>query len=206
MSRMKLTLTAVVAFKLVLLLSIPVLAQSNDPTKQSAESSPIDKIISAATKSILDDDWSSAESGFRQAVKLEPQQGLWRIQLTIALGQQKKWKEAFKEFDKVMELGMVGWVLTINKKLPNGKLAFVNTETFSGDKSGIERYVIAVREKKKIDSISKDIGAKLDEFANKNGFALIYDISSFRGTRFESGNTLDVTKEFIDYYNERAKK
>ena len=66
-----------------------------------------------------------------------------------------------------MELGVMDWVLTINKNLPDGKVAFVNTETFRDEKQGILRYVKAVKEKKKVASVSNDIGTKLEDYAKR---------------------------------------
>jgi hypothetical protein len=56
-----------------------------------------------------------------------------------------------------------------------------------------------------VSSIAGDIGAKLDAFAKQHKTALMYDISKFKNVRFASGNTLDVTNEFIVHYNERYK-
>lgn len=171
-----------------------------DPIRHASQATT-EEVINVAQRAVVDDDWAKAESGFREAVRLEPKQGLWRIQLVLALGQQKKWKEAFKEIDTVVKGGAIDWLLAINKKLPDGKVAFVNTETFEDEKQGILRYLKALKENKNVDSVATDVGVKLDVFAKKNRVALIYDISKFKGMRFESGKTLDITQEFIAYYN-----
>jgi hypothetical protein len=126
--------------------------------------------------------------------------------LTLSLGQQKKWKEAFTELKRVVELRALDWLLTVNEKMPDGKVAYVNTEIFSDEKQGIQRYVKAVKEHKKLDSISQDIGNKLEAFARQHQVALSYDISKFKAKPFASGKTIDLTSEFIAYYNARYPK
>jgi tetratricopeptide (TPR) repeat protein len=192
---------AAIAFNLLCFLSHPAFSESCNPSWTTGQAAQLEEAITAGNKAISEGDWAKAESHFREAMTLEPTQGLWRIQLVLVLGQQKKWKEAFAEFEKVMQHGDVSWVLGINKKLPDGTVAFVNTEIFRDEQKGISRYVKAVKEKKKVESIAADIGKKLDAYAKQHKIALLYDISSFKNMRFESGNTADVTSDFIAYYN-----
>jgi hypothetical protein len=201
MSGNKVVRLAVLAFSLVGLMSASALGQSGNPQRTTAKPANAEEVIDAALKAAGEGDWASAESNFREAKRLEPNRGLWRVQLTLALGQQKKWKEAFAELDATVKLGAADWVLTINPKLPDGKVAFINTDIFGDDKQGIARYVKAVKEGKKVDSVAKDIGVKLDAFAKQNNLALIYDISRFKDMPFESGKTLDATTDFIAFYN-----
>src|SRR5260370_32779963 len=63
------------------------------------ESLSLEEITKAGNAAIAAGDWIRAESHFRQAVKLAPKQGFWRIQLVLVLGQQKKWKAAFEEME-----------------------------------------------------------------------------------------------------------
>lgn len=133
---------------------------------------------------------------------LAPTQGLFRIQLVLALGQQKKWKAAQKEMVPLLRNGAVDWILSLNKELSDGKVAFVNTALFANEQHGISRYVSAVKEKKPVDLIAQDITAKLDAFAKQQKLALVYDISKFKKLAFESGKTVDVTADFIAYYNQ----
>ncbi|MBD0325369.1 MAG: hypothetical protein ICV68_03005 [Pyrinomonadaceae bacterium] len=60
-----------------------------------------------------------------------------------------------------------------------------------------------MKENRKVKSVASDIGVKLEAFAQLHKLALIYDISRFRHMRFETGKTVDVTSDFIAYYNER---
>ena len=182
MVRKRLMLLTFIA--LTLFITVPAFSQNGSPSQTPDRASSLEEVIKVGNNSIIEGDWAKAESNFREAVRLEPRQTLWRIQLILALGQQKKWKEAFKEFDKVTELGVMDWVLTINEKMPDGSVAFVNTETFGDEKRGIFRYVKAVKERKKVNSISNDIGAKLADFAKRNNLALIYDVSRFKDTSF----------------------
>src|SRR3954467_453436 len=121
----------VIVSNLIFLISVSAFGQNN-------KAETIKEVVSAGNKAVIEGDWASAESKFREAVNLEPKNSLWHIQLTLALGQQKKWKDAFKEFDKVMDLGAMDWVLSINKKTPDGNLAFVNTDIFDEEKTRIE--------------------------------------------------------------------
>ena len=164
----------------------------------------LEEVTKAANKAVVEDNWVAAESNFREAVRLAPTQGLWRIQLVLALGQQKKWKAAFKEMVPLLRNGAVDWILTINKDLPDGKVAFVDTAIFRDEQRGITRYVSAVKEKQPTDLISQDIGEKLDAFAKQHKLALVYDISKFRKLPFESGKTDDFTTDFVAYYNRSA--
>jgi hypothetical protein len=194
-------LLAAIVFNILCLLSTTVLSESGNPSRTLSQATTLEEVVAAGNKAIREGDWAKAEASFKEAIRLEPMQGLWRIQFVLISGQQKKWKEAFEEFETVMQRGDVNWVLTIDKKMPDGKVAFVNTKIFGDEQKGIARYVKAVKEKKKIDSISADIGKKLDAFAKQNKIALMYDISVFKNLRFESGNTADVTSDFIAYYN-----
>jgi hypothetical protein len=195
-----------IALNLLLLTGITAFSQNSNQSQNSNKPPKIEEVVDAGNKSILEEDWVNAEPHFREAIKLEPKQTLWHIQLLIALGQQKKWKDAFKEMDTVViKLGAADWVLSINKKMQDGNVAFVNTEIFGDEQKGILRYVKAVKEKKKLDSVAEDIGVKLEEFAKLNKLALIYDISRFKNKPFEIGKTIDVTNDFIAYYNGRYK-
>jgi hypothetical protein len=196
----RIMMLAVLAFNLIFSMSDSALTPCSNASQDSGAATA-DEIVNAAIKSVNEDDWPTAESKFREAMRLEPKQALWHIQLTIALSQQKKWKEAFKEVDKLSELGAIDWLLTMNKKMPDGKVAFVNTEIFGDEQQGISRYLKAVKEKKNVASISEDIGNKLEAFAKQNKIALTYDISKFKNMRFASGKTPDVTADFIAYYN-----
>jgi uncharacterized protein YbaA (DUF1428 family) len=190
----------------LIILSSAVFSQSGNPSRLPDKATRLEEAVRAGNKSILEDDWAAAEVNFREAVRLEPNEYLWRIQLLISLGHQKKWKDAFAEMDTVMKnLGAVNWILSINEKMPDGKVAYVNTETFGDEERGILRYVKAVKQKKKVDSVSRDVGIKLEEFAKENKLALIYAIDTLTTKRFERGNTVDVTTAFIAYYNERRK-
>lgn len=196
-------LLTAIAFSILCLISNPASGESGHHSLTTSQSATLEEVVAVGNKAIREGDWATAESRFREAMKLEPTQGLWRIQLVLVLSQEKKWKEAFAEFETVMQHGDVNWVLTINKKLPDGKVAFVNTETFGDEQKGISHYVKAMKEKKNVESTSEDIGKKLDAYAKQHKIALMYDISKFKNTRFESGNTADVTSDFIAYYNGR---
>jgi Skp family chaperone for outer membrane proteins len=51
--------------------------------------------------------------------------------------------------------------------------------------------------------VQRDISAALQEFTKKNGFILLLDISKDRGGLFVSWSPVDVTKQFIAFYNAR---
>ena len=51
--------------------------------------------------------------------------------------------------------------------------------------------------------VQRDISIALQEFTKKNGFVLLLDISKDRAGLFVSWNPVDVTKEFIAFYNAR---
>jgi Skp family chaperone for outer membrane proteins len=51
--------------------------------------------------------------------------------------------------------------------------------------------------------VQRDISLALQEFTKKNGFALLLDISKDRAGLFVSWNPVDVTREFIAFYNAR---
>lgn len=206
MRRNRVVLLTTLAFNLICLIGASAFSQNSNQSQPTGKIATIEEAVDAGNKSIAEDNWALAESYFRQAIKFEPKQSLWHIQLLIALGQQKKWTEAFKEAEIVTsKLGVADWLLTANQEMPDGKVAFLNTDTFRDEKLGIVRYVKAVKERKKLDSISRDIGVKLDEFANQNKLALTYDISKFKNKPFVTGKTVDVTSDFIAYYNERSK-
>lgn len=174
---------------------------SDNPARVLSQAATIEEVTRAGDKAIREGDWTSAETHFREALRLAPTQGFWRIQLVLILGQQKKWKAAFAELEPLARNRAVDWMLTVNRKLPDGKVAFVNTGIFVDEQKGIPRYVKAIREKEKVDAVARDIQVKLDAFAKQQQLALVYDISKFKGLPFESGNTTDVTSEFIAYYN-----
>lgn len=163
--------------------------------------SKFEDVTKAGNEAIAAGDWGRAESLFRQAVKLEPKQGFWRIQLVLSLAQQRKWKAAFEEMQPLASHGAIDWVVTANRNLPDGKVAFIDSERFRNEGTGITRYVAALKEKTEVNSVTRDIGVKLDAFADENKLALIYDISKFKTLPFEKGKTLDVTTQFIAYYN-----
>jgi hypothetical protein len=201
MRRPKIRLLIVIAFNVLLVMSHSAFSESGKPSRTFSQAATLEEIIAAGNKAIKEGDWAKAEPHFREAIRLEPMQGLWRVQLLFVLCQQKKWKEAWAEVEIIMQRGDVSWVLVINQKMKDGNVAFINTEVFGDEQKGITRYVKAVKEKKKTDSIAADIGKKLDAFARQNKIALIYDISKLKDPRFESGNTTDVTSDFIAYYN-----
>lgn len=176
-------------------------SRSSNPARTLNQAATIEEITKTGSKAIREGDWVSAESRFREAVRLAPAQGFWRIQLVVVLGQQKKWKAAFEEMDPLLRNRAVDWILTVNHKLPDGKVAFVNAEAFGDEHQGITRYVKAVKEKEKVDSVSRDIRVKLNAYAKQHKVALMYDISKFKSLPFESGSTTDVTSDFIAYYN-----
>lgn len=176
-------------------------SKTSSPQNTLQGAPTIEEATRAANKAVVEGDWATAESNFREAVRLAPTQGLLRIQLVLALGQQKKWKAAQKEMIPLVRNGAVDWVLSLNEELSGGKVAFINTAVFANEQRGISRYVAAVKEKKPVDLISRDITAKLETFAKQQKLALVYDISKFKSLPFESGKTLDVTTDFIAYYN-----
>lgn len=51
--------------------------------------------------------------------------------------------------------------------------------------------------------VQQDISRALQEFTKKNGFVLLLDISKDRAGLFVSWNPVDVTREFITFYNAR---
>jgi hypothetical protein len=202
----RIVLKVTIAFSLVCLAGNPSLSQNSSRPQSTDGPATIEEVVKAGRDSVARDDWAGAESHFRKAAKLEPAQALWRIQLFMALAQQKKWKEAFKEVETVIvKLNVADWVLTINKKLPDGKLVYLNTEIFGDEQRGLSRYVKAVKENKNVDSVARDVGVKLDEFAKLNNIALMYDISKLKNKPFVSGKIVDVTSEFIAFYNGRYK-
>lgn len=206
MHRKRIILLHAIAFGLICLTSRSAFSQSPNPNPTDGTTNPAtEAVINAANKSMNEGDWAAAESNFREAMRLEPYQSLWRIQLALVLGHQKRWKDAFKEIHALARSGAFDWLLTINEKLPDGRVALVNTDIFRDEKNGILRYVRAVKEKKKVSSVAEDIGVKLDAFARQHKFSLMYDISKFKNMRFASGNTIDLTTDFIAYYNERHK-
>lgn len=189
---MKRLVQSLLLIALTAILANPVTAQ---PT------SKLDEVSRAGNAAIAAGDWPRAESFFRHAVKLAPKQGLWRIQLVLSLGQQRKWKSAFEEMEPLAPYGALDWIVTANRNLTEGKVAFIDSAKFRREGDGITRFVAALNEKTDVDSVTRDIGVKLDAFADENKLALIYDISKFKTLPFEKGNTLDVTNQFIAYYN-----
>jgi hypothetical protein len=205
MRHKKIFLLAALSFSLVSLFNDSAFSQTRNPSQSKGGAMTTEEAVRAGNKAIVEDDWANAELSFREAARLDSEQALWRIQLAIALGQQKKWKEAFKEVEESVRLGALDWLLTINEKMPDGKVAYVNTEIFGDEQQGISRYVKAVKENKKVKSVASDIGVKLEAFAKLHKLALIYDISKFRHLRFETGKTTDATSDFIAYYNKLYK-
>jgi hypothetical protein len=183
------------------LINSSTFSNTSYPANTLQAAATVEEVTKAANKAVVEGNWATAESNFREAVRLAPTQGLWRIQLVLALGQQKKWKAAQKEMIPLLRNGAVDWILSLNKELSDGKVAFVNTAVFANEQRGISRYVAAVKEKKPVDLIAQDITAKLDAFAKQQKLALVYDISKFKKLPFESGQTVDVTADFIAYYN-----
>lgn len=51
--------------------------------------------------------------------------------------------------------------------------------------------------------VQRDISLALQEFTKKNGFVLLLDISKDRAGLFVSWSPVDVTREFIAFYNAR---
>ncbi len=51
--------------------------------------------------------------------------------------------------------------------------------------------------------VQRDISIALQEFTKKNGFVVLLDISKDRAGLFVSWNPVDVTREFIAFYNAR---
>jgi hypothetical protein len=167
----------------------------------SQEPLSLEEITKAGNAAIATGDWGRAGSHFRNAVKLAPKQGLWRIELVLVLGQQKKWKAAFEEMEPLAKYGATDWIVTTNRNLPDGKVAFIDSDRFRNERNGIPRYVAALRKASDAKAVAQDIGVKLDAFADQHKIALVYDISKFKALPFEKGRTLDATSEFIAYYN-----
>jgi hypothetical protein len=199
----RMILLTTIAFSLIGLLSDSAFSQNVSGPRGFSKQVTTEEVVQAGNKSIIEGDWVNAESNFRKAVRLEPKQPLWQIQVVFALGHQKRWKEAFAEIEPLIRLDAVEWLLSVNQKMPDGKIAFLNTETFRDEKLGIIRYLKAVKEGKNVASIASDVGNKLEEFCKKNKIAMTYDISKFRDRPFEGGDTIDITSDFIAYYNER---
>jgi hypothetical protein len=179
----------------VLALSVVVYPQT------SQESLSLEEITKAANAAIATGDWARAESHFRKAVKLAPKQGLWRIQLVLVLGQQEKWKAAFEEMEPLARHGATDWIVTTNQNLPDGKVAFIDSDRFRNERDGIPRYVAALKNASEAKAVAQDIGVKLDAFADKHKIALVFDINKFKALPFEKGRTVDATSDFIAYYN-----
>lgn len=169
--------------------------------RTSQESLSLEEITKAGNAAIAAGDWARAESHFRQAVKLAPKQGFWRIQLVLVLGQQKKWKAAFEEMEPLARNGATDWIVTANRNLPDGKVAFIDSDRFRNERDGIPRYVAALKTASDVKAVAQDIGVKLDAFADEHKMALVYDINKFKALPFERGRTLDATSDFIAYYN-----
>jgi hypothetical protein len=165
------------------------------------ESLSLEEITKAGNAAIAAGDWVRAESHFRQAVKLAPKQGFWQIQLVLALGQQKKWKAAFEEMEPLARNGATDWIVAANRNLPDGKLAFIDSDRFRNERDGIPRYVAALKKASDVKAVAQDIGVKIDAFADEHKIALVYDINKFKALPFEKGTTLDATSDFISYYN-----
>jgi hypothetical protein len=165
------------------------------------DSLKLEEVTKAGNAAIAGGDWARAESHFRQAVKLAPKQGFWRIQLVLVLGQQKKWKAAFEELEPLVRNGAIDWIVTVNRNLPDGKVAFIDSDRFGNERDGIPRYVAALKKASDAKAVAQDIGVKLDAFADEHKIALTYDISKFKTLPFERGRTLDATSDFIAYYN-----
>jgi hypothetical protein len=182
-------------------MSNSVFSRTSDPSSVLSQKDALEEVTKAGREAIRDGDWARAESHFREAVKIAPTQGFWRIQLVIVLGQQKKWKAAFDEMAPLSRNRAIDWIVAVNQKLPDGKVAFVDTAIFGDEQKGLTRYVEAVKEKKNVDSVWRDIRVKLDAFARQRKIALMYDNSKFKAMPFESGNTTDLTSDFITYYN-----
>src|SRR5260370_12720148 len=165
------------------------------------ESLSLEEITKAGNAAIAGGDWARAESHFRQAVKLAPKQGFWRIQLVLVLGQQKKWKAAFEEMEPLARNGATDWIVTVNRNLPDGKVAFIDSDRFRNERIGIPRYVAALKKASDVNAVAEDMGVKLDGFGDEEKIALVYDINKFKALPFERGRTLDATSDFIAYYN-----
>jgi Tfp pilus assembly protein PilF len=79
---------AVLALSLIFSVSDSALSRSGNSSQDSgAATTTADEIVNAAIKSVNEDDWPTAESKFREAMRAEPKQALWHIQLTLALSQ-----------------------------------------------------------------------------------------------------------------------
>ena len=167
----------------------------------SQESLSLEEATKAGNAAVATGDWARAESHFRKAVKLAPKQGLWRIQLVLVLGQQKKWNAAFEEMEPLARFGATDWIVTTNRNLPDGKVAFIDSDRFRNERDGIPRYVAALRKASDAKAVAQDIGVKLDAFADEKKIALVYDINKFKALPFKKGTTLDATSDFIAYYN-----
>lgn len=65
---------------------------------------------------------------------------------------------------------------------------------------------IKKRRSQLVDPINKDIGTGIDEFAKKNGYGVIFDISKMidAGSVLFYAETADATKDFITFYNARV--
>ncbi len=202
MRQTRLMLFIPIAFTILSLMTDSAFSRSSaNPARTLRQAATLEEVTKAGNKAIIAGDWASAEAHFREAVRLAPTQGFWRIQLVLVLGQQKKWKAAFDEMDPLSGNRAVDWVLAADQTLPDGRVAFINTETFGHEQKGLTRYVEAVKAKQGTKAISSDIRAKLEAFAKQHKLALVYDISKFKGLPFESGSTTDVTSDFIAYYN-----
>ncbi len=153
--------------QLVLLLAVILIGHVNGFAQLTPESFSGDlekEYLRAGEKFFQRGEWAAAEGHFRTATQRQSNSPVWRVCLAVALDKQGKAEEVKAEVQKLIELRDVESLLVVPEKMKDtGKLVFIDTRAFGDEKTGINRYVAAVK------SLEVEFKSRQDEMTSIKG-------------------------------------
>jgi Skp family chaperone for outer membrane proteins len=142
------------------------------------------------------------EKGIKELVetndKLEAEFKLQKDELNLMAEKLKKLEKELRDFS-----GLIEPPRNLTKEMINNK---INEYDLTGDKFKKKRDEIKIlfekRDSETVGLVRKKVGEAIKRFAKDNGHVLVLDSSKDNSSAIIEGETIDITKVFIRYYNE----
>ncbi len=155
--------------------------------------------------SILSENFADASAGIKDIIavneKLEKEFGPQELEIKILY---EKHKNLINELKRISESKGHPSISekTLTEKINEVESAFCKLES----QTKIVRSNFEKRETELFKEVYKKIAESLKVFAKEKGFVVILDSSQENNSVIIEGEMIDVTKEFIQFYNNRIKK
>ncbi len=155
--------------------------------------------------SILSEKFADASAGIKDIIavneKLEKEFGPQELEIKILY---EKHKNLINELKRISESKGHPSISekTLTEKINEVESAFCKLES----QTKIVRSNFEKRETELFKEVYKKIAESLKVFAKEKGFVVILDSSQENNSVIIEGEMIDVTKEFIQFYNNRIKK